>query len=154
MGNMIRRIQCCSPVLYKSCCPPAVMHNKFIGVGMFGRHPHKAKNPADPRAECCSFQGDAAAAVIQPSFHRHWVWRGNSNSSGFYVGWGDCQIHHQKPGAVGVISLRSPTPPLALHQMQERARGKLCLSLWSLFWIFFPTGEHHCRVLLRPYEKG
>lgn len=63
MGNVIRRIQC-SFVLYKNCFPPALMHNKWVGVGIFCRHPQKGKNPADAQGECCSFQGVATAAVI------------------------------------------------------------------------------------------
>lgn len=67
MEKMIRRMQC-SSVLCKNCCPPALMHNKWVGVWMFCRNPQKVKALLIPKVSAAPFRGMQQHQFLGPTF--------------------------------------------------------------------------------------
>lgn len=150
MENVIRRIQC-SSVLYKNCCPPALMHNKWIGVGIFCRHPPNVKALLIPKVSVAHFGGDATAAVIQPNFHKHLSEFGEQM-------WVLCGMRSQpdpppkiRRGGDDLTDI--PQSSSCLAPDARECKRETLLSLCSLFGHFFTAG-HHYRVLLKPSEKA
>lgn len=77
MEKMSRRIQC-SSVLCKNCCPPALMHNKWVGVWMFCRNPQKVESLLMPKVSAAPFRRMQQRQFLGPNFtDTEWVWRAN-----------------------------------------------------------------------------